>query len=64
MIDRNSLPMDAPSFVLDRYCDAGISLFLGLHRQIDENKLTTACEVQNTIQDIISDLENIKETGE
>lgn len=64
MIDRFSLPIGAPSGVLTEACNARINILLGLHRQIDEHKLTTACQVQNMIQDMISELEQIKEIGE
>ena len=64
MIDKHYLPMNAPAMVLDRACNTGISVLLNLHREIDEHKLTTTCEVQNMVQDMISELEEIKETGE
>ena len=64
MIDRNSLPMGAPATALDKACNTGVSTLLNLHRNIDEHKLTTACEFQNMIQDMISELEQIKENGE
>ncbi len=63
MIDKFNLPMDAPNIVISRACDTGVSILLNLHRNIDEQKLTTACEVQNVIQDMISELEEIKEAG-
>ena len=63
MIDRNILPVGAPGITLDLTCNTGVSILLNLHRNIDEHKLTTACEVQNMVQDMISELEQIKETG-
>ena len=64
MIDRNSLPIDAPSMVLGAACDATISALLAVHRNIDKFKFTEAYQIQNMLQDMIIELEEIKENGE
>jgi hypothetical protein len=64
MIDKNNLPLDAPNAVLSDACDARISILLNAHRNIDAQNLLGTYEVQNMLQDMISELEDIKENGE
>ncbi len=64
MINKDGLPLDAPSSVLGEHCDTGVSILLNLHRVIDEKNLSEAYMIQNTIQDMITELEEIKENGE
>ncbi len=40
-----------------------ITALLDLHRKIDTHKLSEAYQIQNMIQDMISELEEIKENG-
>ncbi len=39
----------------------GIAALLDLHRKIDTHKLSEAYQIQNMIQDMVSELEEIKE---
>ena len=64
MIDKNNLPLDATNTVLSGVCDASISILLNAHRNIDEQKLTEAYQIQGMLQRMISELELIKENGE
>ena len=64
MIDICNLPISATNTVLSEACDARISILLNAHRNIDELKLTEAYQIQNMLQDMISELELIKENGE
>ena len=63
MIDKNNLPIDAPNTVLSEACDARISILLNAHRNIDEQKLTEAYQIQDMLQAMILELESIKENG-
>ena len=60
-IDKNNLPIDASNTVLTTVCNASISILLNAHRNIDEQKLTEAYQIQDMLQRMISELENIKE---
>jgi hypothetical protein len=60
-IDKNNLPIDATNAVLSAACDTSISILLEAHRNIDEEKLTEAFQVQDMLQHMISELEDIKE---
>jgi hypothetical protein len=64
MIDMYNLPISATNIVLSSACDTAISILLNAHRNIDEQKILTAFEVQDMLQRMISELEEIKENGE
>lgn len=61
MIDKNNLPISAPNTVLSCACDASVSILRQVHLNINEHKLTEAYQIQNMLQDMISELEDIKE---
>ena len=64
MIDKNNLPIDATNTVLTCACNASIGMLLNAYRNIDDQKLTEAYQIQKMLQGMILEIKLIKEGEE
>ena len=64
MIDKNNLPIDATNTVLTCACNASIGMLLNARRNIDEQKLTEAYQIQDMLLEMIDKIKLIKEGEE